>query len=187
VLSAVLLALALAMDATAVAAARGAGARAGGARVREAAILAVLFGGFQAGMAAVGWLAGDAVGDAIARWDHWIAFGLLGGLGVRMIVAGLRGGEDRDAGEQRGGAAVYLALAVATSLDAAAAGLTLPLVPAPPQVALALIGGVTAVLSAVGYAVGARVGARFGPRAEVVGGVVLVGVGVRILVTHLLA
>jgi manganese efflux pump family protein len=189
-LSAVLLALALAMDATAVAAARGAAGAGTGtpARAREAVILATLFGAFQAGMAAAGWLAGDAIGDAIARWDHWIAFVLLGGLGARMIVGALRRKPDEaaDAGA-RAGAALYLALAVATSIDAAAAGITLPLMAAPPALTLTLIGVITAALSAAGYALGGRIGARFGTRAELVGGIVLIAVGTRILVEHVLA
>jgi manganese efflux pump family protein len=193
-LSAVVLALALAMDATAVAAARGAadaatGAR-GRARAREAVILATLFGAFQAGMAAAGWLAGDAIGDAMARWDHWIAFVLLGGLGARMIVGALRSGKDDDADDDAGtraGAALYLALAVATSIDAAAAGITLPLMAAPPGLTLALIGGITAALTAAGYALGGRIGARFGARAELIGGAVLIAVGTKILVEHVLA
>jgi len=181
-LSAVLLAVALAMDAVAVAAARGAITQ----HAREGVTLAALFGGFQAGMAALGWLAGDAVGEAIARWDHWIAFGLLAGLGIRMIIAGAGGG-DGERPVKPPGLGLYLALAIATSIDAAAAGITLPMLAAPPVIALALIGVVTAALSGVGYVLGGKVGARFGGRAEVLGGVVLIAIGTRILVEHLTA
>ena len=175
------LAFGLAMDATAVSAARGLGKRG----AREAAILAVLFGGFQAGMAALGWLAGWGVGPYIAAWDHWVAFGLLVLIGGNMLREAWR---SRDAGARAPALAtttLYLALALATSIDAAAAGLTLPLVPVAPWVALVLIGTITAGCSAAGYLAGGIVGKRFGSRLELLGGLVLISLGVRLLVRAL--
>jgi putative Mn2+ efflux pump MntP len=176
VLSALALAFGLAMDATAVCAARALG---GGAR-RELWILPVLFGAFQAGMAALGWLGGDWARTYIAAWDHWIAGGLLVVIGGHMIVEAVR---DRGDDEQKAGTAlVYLGLAIATSIDAAAAGLTLPLIPAAPWLVLTMIGAVTSACCAVGYAAGRALGERVGPRLGVVGGLVLIGIAVDLLI-----
>ena len=149
-------------------------------RRREAVLLPLLFGLFQAGMAALGWALGAWGGKLVAEWDHWIAFGLLTLIGGKMIVEALRGGDDDD--ERAGGLGLYLVLALATSIDAAAAGITLPLLPVPPAISLALIGVITAACSFVGYVAGRAVG---GKRLEIAGGVILIGLGVRILVEHL--
>ena len=182
-LEALVLAFGLAMDAAAVALVRGAIDR----RPTVGVGLALAFGAAQAGMAALGWLAGDAVGATIARWDHWIAFGLLAVIGGKMIASGWRSpAAARPASAARATLLTYAALAVATSIDALAAGLTLPLF-GPPLPSVVAIGVVTAVLSGLAFAVGGRAGARLGPRAEIAGGVVLVGIGVRILIAHLTA
>ena len=182
--SAIALAFGLAMDATAVSAARGLAGR----RPRELILLPALFGGFQSGMSALGWLAGRWAGAYIARWDHWVAFGLLVAIGGKMLVDAWRDGR-RPEGEERVPApatiALYLGLALATSIDAAAAGLTLPLVPVAPWIALVLIGAVTAACSAAGYLAGRFVGERFGARLAVLGGLVLIGIGVDLLVQGL--
>lgn len=181
--SAIALAFGLAMDATAVSAARGLGAH----RSRELLLLPLLFGGFQAGMAALGWLAGRWVGPYVAAWDHWVAFGLLLLIGGKMVIDGWRddGEGDDDAPPAPATIALYLGLAIATSIDAAAAGLTLPLVPAALWVTLTLIGAITAVCSAAGYALGRFVGEHLGSKLEIFGGVVLIGIGVRLLVGSL--
>jgi putative Mn2+ efflux pump MntP len=177
---AIALAFGLAMDATAVSAARGLAAQ-----PRELIVLPLLFGGFQSGMAALGWLAGRWAGSYIASWDHWVAFGLLVAIGGKMLIDAWR---DRAGGAEVAAppsVALYLALAVATSIDAAAAGLTLPLLRVAPWLALALIGVITAVCSAGGYGAGRFVGQRFGARLAMLGGVVLIGIGVRVLVQGL--
>jgi putative Mn2+ efflux pump MntP len=178
--SAIALAFGLAMDATAVSAARALAGR----RPRELVLLPALFGGFQAGMSALGWLAGQWAGPYIERWDHWVAFGLLVAIGGKMLVDAWRGGATASA-PAPATAAVYLGLALATSIDAAAAGLTLPLVPVSPWVALALIGGVTAACSATGYLAGRLVGERVGPRLSALGGLALIGIGIDLLVQGL--
>ena len=177
-LEAVALAIGLAMDATALAAIRGLTADR-----REALILPLLFGVFQAGMAALGWGLGAWGGPYLEAWDHWIAFVLLAGIGIKMLVDVWRG-TDADT-PPKTGVWVLLGLAVATSIDAAAAGITLPLIPVPPGVALALIGGVTFVLSAIGFVVGRTAGRWLGGKLTLVGGLILIGIGVRILVQHL--
>jgi manganese efflux pump family protein len=177
--SAIALAFGLAMDATAVSAARGLASH----RSREVVILPLLFGGFQAGMAALGWLAGVWVGPYIARWDHWVAFVLLVGIGGKMLFDAWRGRDDEAPAPATTG--LYLALALATSIDATAAGLTLPLVPVAPWIALVLIGTITAACSVLGYQLGRFVGSRFGSKLSIVGGLVLIGMGIQLLVQAL--
>ncbi|HEX3478818.1 MAG TPA: manganese efflux pump MntP family protein [Kofleriaceae bacterium] len=181
--SAIALAFGLAMDATAVSAARALAGR----RPHELVLLPALFGGFQAGMSAVGWLAGRWAGPYIARWNHWVAFVLLVAIGGKMLVDAWRDGRRGAAARAPAPAtlAVYLGLALATSIDAAAAGLTLPLVPVAPWVALALIGAITAACSATGYLAGRFVGERLGPRLSALGGLALIGIGVDLLVQGL--
>ena len=174
---AVLLAFGLAMDATAVAAARGLARRG-----RELLILPLLFGVFQAGMAALGWGLGALGGKYVEAYDHWIAFALLVGIGGKMLYEAWKGGEAK---EDKAGAWTYLVLALATSIDAAAAGITLPLVGVAPVIAIVLIGTITAACSALGYLAGRAVGTKLGKRLEILGGLVLIGLGVRVLVQHL--
>jgi len=178
VLEALALAFGLAMDATAVAAARGL------VRHRkEAVLIPLLFGLFQAGMAALGWGLGAWGGDYVVAWDHWIAFGLLVAIGGKMLYEAIRGDGDDD--PDPGTVGLYVVLAFATSIDAAAAGLTLPLLDVAPGLAIALIGVVTLACAAVGYALGKLVGHRFGSAVEILGGLILIGIGVRVLVEHL--
>ena len=146
-LSAIALAFGLAMDATAVCAARAFGAK----DRRELIILPLLFGAFQSGMASLGWLGGRAAADYIAAWDHWVAAGLLVLIGGKMIYEAVRGDDDE---EEPGTPLLYIGLAIATSIDAAAAGLTLTLLPVEPWLSLVLIGTITAACSALGYAAG---------------------------------
>jgi len=174
------LAVGLAMDATAAAAARGAVPT--GNRGAGAARIGLLFGGFQAAMPLGGWLIGDRFGSLVADWDHWIAFALLTAIGIKMAVDGLRGG-DKQAGDD--GWRVLLLLALATSIDAFAAGLTLPLLGAPVAASLAIIFAVTAVMSSAAFLLGSRLSRGAGRWIEVVGAVLLIGVGVRILTIHL--
>jgi putative Mn2+ efflux pump MntP len=173
--SALALAFGLAMDATAVCAARALGGNA----KKELAILPLLFGVFQTGMAAIGWLAGHFAGKYIAAWDHWVAFFLLLIIGGHMILEAWRGDDDE---EGPGSWALYFALAVATSIDAAAAGITLPLVPVAPWLSLTLIGVITAACCAVGFATGRALGHRVGPKLGILGGLVLIGIGTNILI-----
>lgn len=183
--SILLLAFGLSMDAMAVAATRGLSVRE--IRFRHVLIVAVFFGGFQALMPLVGWLLGSQVGAAIADWDHWVVFVLLGGIGGKMLWEAWQGDEDAAPVDEASafGLRVMLMLAIATSIDALAAGFTLPLIGAPLVMSIAAIGIVTAVLSAIGLFAGQRFGAALGKRLDVVGGVVLIGIGLKTLIQHL--
>lgn len=193
-IEALLLAVGLAMDASAVSAARGAAARS--LADRDLYVLPLLFGAFQAGMSAIGWQGASWSAKYIDSWDHWLAFGLLVAIGGKMLRDGLSKDEPEagEAGEASGAAVAKkrsltldLSLAVATSLDAAAAGVSLPSLPVSPAISLALIGGVTAALSATGFVIGAKVGDRIGKTATAIGGVVLIGIGVKLLWSALAA
>jgi putative Mn2+ efflux pump MntP len=174
--AAIALSFGLAMDATAVSAARGLG----GHTRREYIILPLVFGGFQSLMSGLGWLGGAWAGEYIKRWNGPVAFGLLLLIGIKMIVDGWRGS---DGGEHVPGTiGVYLGLGVATSIDAAAAGLTLPLLPVEPWLSVTLIGVITAACSVVGYAAGRALGGRLGSRLGILGGVVLIAIGTDILI-----
>jgi putative Mn2+ efflux pump MntP len=179
------LAVGLAMDATTVAVASAMSARR--VRPRDALLLASLFGLFQAVMPWLGWVVGLRFEDAIEAWDHWVAFALLAGIGGKMVHEALTAGHGT---EEAGGRDPFqfgrlLVMALATSVDALAAGFTLPLLDVPVVAAVAVIGGVTFVLCLLGAELGQRFGARLGGKLDLLGGVVLIGLGVKTLVEHL--
>lgn len=194
----------LSMDAFAVAVCKGLGMR----RIQwgQAVVIALFFGGFQALMPLVGWAVGSMFSSYITAVDHWIAFGLLALIGAKMLWDAFHeeGSDARTCNRQcatcarRGTAACSDALvpldfreltmlAVATSIDALAVGVTFAFL----QVdniflAVAFIGATTFVLSAAGVKVGAAFGVRFKSKAELAGGLILMGMGAKILVEHTL-
>jgi putative Mn2+ efflux pump MntP len=179
-----LVAVALAMDALAVSVAAG---TTGAAREwRAVARMACFFGIFQGVMPVLGWLGGVHLVSVIAPVDHWVAFVLLGVVGSHMIGSSVRSdveARDDEPNPSRGWA--LLVLSVATSIDALAVGLTFGVLALPIWYPALVIGVVTAMLSAAGARLGHYLGARFGRRMELLGGVVLWAIGIRILVTHL--
>jgi len=180
------LALGLSMDAMAVAAARGLATP--HVRGRHVAQIALFFGGFQALMPLLGWMIGASLGEHVRAWDHWIAFVLLCAIGLKMLWDARPGAPEPDeeaAPSDAFAPRVLLVLAIATSIDALAAGVTLPMLEAPMLLSLVTIGLTTAVLSAVGLLVGRRFGAMLGKRLDVIGGLALMGLGTKILIEHL--
>jgi manganese efflux pump family protein len=186
-----LLALGLAMDATAVAAARGLSV----ARIslKHVALVALLFGGFQAGMPLVGWGLGALLGPFIHAWAHWVAFALLGGLGGKMVWEVRKSDESSSDGEAPSeprptrnpfACGTMLMLAIATSIDALAAGVTLPLLAAPMFLTLATIAITTAALSTIGLLAGRHLGTKLGKKLDVFGGLMLVLLGLKALFDH---
>jgi putative Mn2+ efflux pump MntP len=140
-------------------------------------------------MPLLGWILANQLGTAVQAWDHWVAFLLLGGIGVKMLWEARGVGpptlEPVEWGDDVFGIKVMLALAVATSIDAFAAGVTLPLFDAPLVLSLVTIGATTAVLSALGLFAGRRFGSLLGKRLDVFGGLALIGLGTKILLEHL--
>lgn len=181
-----LLALGLAMDAMAVAGARGLAAKK--IRVRDALLVALFFGGFQAGMPAIGWAIGGAFAARITGWGHWVTFVVLGGIGVKMLHEARAEDPDEEASkpppQNAFGVKLLFVLAIATSIDALAAGVTFALSDVHVVTACAVIGVVTALLSFGGVYVGHRFGTRVGKRFDMLGGIVLIGLGVKALVEH---
>lgn len=186
-LSMVVLALGLAMDATAVAGARGLACKRK-VRARDALLVALFFGGFQAAMPALGWALGAAFASHITGWGHWVTFAVLGAIGGKMLHQAFASGSAADEAKSTAadvfGVKVLALLAIATSIDALAAGVPLALANVSILTACAVIGAITAVLSFVGVYVGHRFGVRFGKRLEIAGGLVLVALAVKALVDH---
>jgi putative Mn2+ efflux pump MntP len=178
--------LALAMSTDAFAAAIGKGLALHKPGWPEALRTGLIFGVIEAITPVIGWLLGRAAGRYVSQWDHWIAFVLLVGIGLKMIWSGWRtADESADADDDRSGLWLDIGLAIATSIDALATGITLPLVPVSPLVAICAIGAITWLLCAVGYVVGKAAGRHIGSRLELIGGVILVAIGVRVLWQHL--
>ena len=178
-----LIAIGLAMDCFAVSLGVGTAGTATG--VRPTFRLFFHFGIFQAGMTLLGWLAGKTVVTYIAFIDHWVAFGLLSFVGVRMIRGGLRKDATEPAIPDPSRGMTLVILSIATSIDALAVGLSLALLSVNVFWSALLIGGVTAVLSLMGLLLGKQLGLRFGKSMEVLGGIILIGIGLRVLITHL--
>ncbi len=181
-------ALGLSMDAFAVAICKGLCMKR--LRWRQALVIAAFFGVFQAGMPLVGWALGTTFADVITPIDHWIAFVLLAFIGGKMLWDGLHeDDEDPAASCPAEGTPLDLReltlLAIATSIDALAVGITFAFLAVPIGPAVTIIGLVTFGLSLIGVVVGHRFGARFGKPATIAGGVVLILIGLKILLEHL--
>lgn len=147
--------------------------------------VSAMFGLFQGLMPLIGWLAGQTIRQYIQPFDQWVASVLLGLIGGKMIVDSLSGMETGSDGETSGGLKLVM-LAVATSIDALAIGITIAVLGVDIWTPAAVIGIVTAVLCGIGVQVGHRIGMYVGRKAEIVGGLVLVGLGTKILLDHLM-
>jgi len=179
-----LIAIGLAMDCFAVSLGVGTAGTAVG--LRPTFRLFFHFGLFQGGMTLLGWLAGKTVVTYIASVDHWVAFGLLVFVGVRMILGGLRKEGEQPAIPDPSRGMTLVMLSIATSIDALAVGLSLALLEVNVFWSALLIGGVSALLSLVGLLLGNQLGMRFGKSMEVLGGIILIGIGLRVLITHII-
>ncbi len=179
-----LIAVGLSMDAFAVAVCKGLST--GHVKVRHMAITGLWFGFFQALMPLIGYLLGVNFSSLIQSVDHWIAFVLLVLIGANMIREAVKGDDDDDDG--KGGlysAPVMLPLAVATSIDALAVGVSFAFLSVDIVPAVSFIGICTFILSAIGVKIGAVFGTRFKSKAEIAGGIILILIGLKILLEHL--
>jgi putative Mn2+ efflux pump MntP len=182
--SVLLIALGLAMDAFAVA--LGVGTARKDIWFRPGFRLSFHFGLFQFLMPIIGWKIGETFVRFISTWDHWIAFGLLAYVGGKMVRESFEKG-DRHNGSDPTRRWTLVMLAIATSIDALAVGLGLAMIRVQILYPSIVIGIVAAVMTALGLALGKRLGTRFGKRMELVGGLVLIGIGLRVLVQHMIA
>ena len=179
------LAVGLSMDACAVSICKGLAMRK--ATLKEGAICGTWFGGFQALMPLIGFFLGSLFAQAIESADHWIAFVLLGIIGFNMLKEALS--KDKECEECNGADLSFktmLVMAIATSIDALAVGISLAMAgDVNIYAAVALIGIVTFVLSCAGVKIGNVFGCRFEKKAEAAGGIILILLGVKILLEHL--
>lgn len=181
----ILTAIALSMDAFAVAVCKGLCTEK--VKIKHMAITGAWFGGFQGLMPLIGFLLGSAFAKYIEPVDHWIAFVLLGLLGANMIKEAFSKEEEAcDVNSASFGFKVMFVMAVATSIDALAVGITFALLPdVNIWVAIGSIGVITFLLSAVGVKIGSVFGAKNKKYAELSGGIVLILIGLKILLEHL--
>jgi len=177
-----LIAVALSFDAIAVAAANGAHHHrmSFGSALR----IAIFFGVFQMLMPIIGWMLGDALQQVFTQFDHWVAFILLFGLGVKMVIESFDTNKEKstDANSLK----VLILLSIATSIDALVVGMTFAFVPVNKFLAVTTIGATTLLLSLLAVYLGKKCGERWGKRSEMLGGVILIAIGIKILVSHIL-
>lgn len=187
-----LVAVGLSMDAFAVAICKGLGMKK--LDMRQALVIGLFFGGFQALMPTIGWFLGAQFASLVTPIDHWIAFILLAFIGGKMLFDAIKGDDESETpkdGEGAKGGAPKLdlreltMLAIATSIDALAVGITFAFLDVDIVLAASFIGVVTFVLSVIGVAVGNQFGSRWEKPSAIVGGVVLILIGVRILLEHI--
>jgi putative Mn2+ efflux pump MntP len=176
------IAVGLSMDAFAVAVCKGLSIQK--VRLKDALTVGLYFGAFQAAMPLIGYYIGVQFADYITAFDHWIAFALLGLIGGKMIKGSLADCCPEEAGDASLSPKAMLPLAVATSIDALAVGVSFAFLSVRIAPAVSLIGITTLVLSMLGVVVGKGAGARFKTKAELVGGIVLALIGVKILLEH---
>lgn len=177
-----LIASGLAMDSFAVSVSGG--ATLGALDRRNVLRIALSFGVFQASMAAAGWLAGSELLHLIEDFDHWVALALLSFVGGRMIYGAVRPAGARSEVNLLHTRALLL-LSVATSIDAVAVGVSLAFLESSIIIPVIAIGAVTVAASSVGVCAGCRFGCMYRNKAQVVGGLVLIAIGIKIVIEHL--
>ena len=177
-----LLAVGLSMDAFAVSICKGLSVKKAG--LKQMATCGIWFGGFQALMPLIGFFLGALFYDAISSFDHWVAFGLLALIGINMLREALS--KDEEEANDDMSIKTMFVMAVATSIDALAVGISLAMAgDVNIWVAIACIGVITFLMSGLGVKIGNVFGAKFEKKAEAAGGVILILLGLKILLEHL--
>ena len=150
---------------------------------KHALKIGLFFGVFQAGMPLIGWLAGIGFRELIQGIDHWLAFVLLALIGGKMIWESFK--DCQTTGNNPLKLHILLSLSVATSIDALAAGVSFGLLKLNIVMVITIIGAITFTLSTIGARIGCRLGCHFKERVELIGGIILVGIGIKIMIEHL--
>jgi len=184
VFTVILIAVGLAMDAFAVSVVSGCFYKE--LKIGHVVRMAFFFGAFQAFMPLIGYAAGQTVADYITHIDHWVAFALLGAIGGKMIYEGTKFEQVEKKAQDPASLMVVLMLSVATSIDALAVGITLSLVTHSIARAVTAIGVITFLLSWAGVEFGRRTRRFVENKIEIAGGLILLAIGLKILLTHLL-
>ncbi|QKJ87369.1 manganese efflux pump MntP [Paramixta manurensis] len=177
--------LAFGMSMDAFTASIGKGATLHRPRFREALRTGLIFGIIETLTPLIGWALGQLASHYVVRWDHWIAFVMLCFLGGRMVWEGFRQREVEPFPLQRHGFWLLVMTAIATSIDALAVGVSLAFLQANIVQTALMIGCATFIMSTLGMMIGRFIGPLLGKRAEIIGGVVLIGIGCYILFSHL--
>ena len=178
-----LIAVGLSMDAFAVSICKGLGMQR--LNMGQAVVIALFFGGFQALMPVIGWAVGAQFAHFVSTYAHWIAFALLAFVGGKMLWDAFHEDEGEDAGPFKLELGDLLMLAIATSIDALAVGVSFAFLDVAIAPSAALIGVTTFVLSLAGVALGHQFGSRWEKPATIVGGIVLILIGVKVLLEGL--
>ncbi len=176
-----LIAVALSLDAAAVSAANGAHHHR--MPLTTALKISLFFGLFQFIMPLIGWWVGFGLEKIISQFDHWIAFSLLSILGIKMILESLKSVNEKTIDIHN--IKVLFLLSIATSIDALVVGMTFALLPVNIWLAVIIIGLTTFVLSFLSIYIGKKCGEQWGRKAEIIGGLILVLIGIKILLSHL--
>jgi len=178
------IALALSMDAFAVSIASGIAIKK--LRIEHALTIAMWFGIFQAVMPLIGWLGGISLRDLLSGFDHWVVFGLLLFIGIKMIWEAF----EIDPIEKNSNPLdirILFTLSLATSLDALATGVSFALLGIPVVMPVIIIGVVTFLISFAGVWIGDKGGHFFGKKVEIIAGIILIAIGIKVLISHLTA
>jgi putative Mn2+ efflux pump MntP len=155
-------------------------------RFKNAIRIALMLALFQGAMPVLGYFLGSTVSQYIGKLDHWVAFGLLMILGIRMVIEGLKKDDDREPADFRK-LSVLLTMAVGTSIDAFAVGISFAFLNVKIWSAGLLIGTVTFLASMMAIRIGKSAGSRLGSRVEILGGIILAAIGTKILIEHVMA
>ena len=181
-----LMGVGLAMDAFAVSVCKGLSMKK--LNKKQAVVIGLYFGGFQALMPFIGWVLGSQFQQYITSIDHWIAFILLGFIGGKMVIEAVKEWNEEDIVEVKDQPLDHknmFMLAIATSIDALAVGITFAFLETPIIEAITIIGITTMIISIIGVVVGNFFGGKYKHKAELVGGVILILLGLKILIEHL--
>lgn len=148
----------------------------------QAVRIAIILGFVQAFMPVVGWLGGITIKEWIEPFDHWVALGILSILGVKMLIESQKKSEDKKIDPLD--IKVIISMALATSIDAFAVGISFAIVEVNMILAVLVIGAVTFIASMLGILFGKKTGSHFGQKMEIIGGLILIAIGIKILLEH---
>ncbi len=150
----------------------------------QATKIAIVLAVFQLLMPLLGWFLGSQIADKICEFDHWLAFGLLSLIGLKMIIESLKPEENRKEMNPFN-PTVLIAMALSTSIDSLIVGVSFAFIDINITLSVIIIGATTYIVAMLGMLFGKKVGGAFGKRMEIVGGLILIGIGIKILLEHL--